>query len=158
MNQLASIDQMDVAQLQLLQAQIFNRQQSILFQRVEQLEDRNAKLEAIVEIREQQIQTLEHRIDNIDCTNIDGDLRDRFNKMIRLYATKKGIQFNTAYRDFTQAYNMAYKTNLELRITNYCKDHSTKSISTPEYLERSGRLEDAIRVADKMINSIRRGA
>lgn len=152
MTQLANIDHMDAAQLQMLQAQIFQRQQTLLFQRVEHLEDKTAKLEAVIEIKDQQIQTLQHRVENIDCTNIDGDLRDRFNKMIRLYATRKGIQYRNAYREFVQAYNLAFKTNLELRITNYCKDHGVKEISTPEYLERSGRLEDAIRVADKMLN------
>lgn len=154
MTQLVNVEQMTPAQLDFLQQQIFAQKQAMIQLEMERVKDELAKLQAERVIDKQVIQTLQHRVDNIDCTNIDGSLRDRLNKMIRLYAQQKGIYFNKGYRDFVQFYNTAYRTNLELRITNYCKDHGLKTLSTPEYLERTGRLEDAIRVADKMINKI----
>ena len=155
MNQLANfeaLDSMTPEQLDFIQQQIMIRKQAVLQQRVEQLEDKTAKLEAQLMLKDQKLETAIHRIDNIDLTNIDGDLRDRLNRMVRLYAGQKGIYFNKAWKDFVQNYNYAYKTNLELRITNYCRSRGIKEISSPEYLERVGQLEDAIRVADKMLN------
>lgn len=152
MTMLVSVDSMTPEQLDLLQQQIMIRKTRMLEKEVELLKDESEKMKAIIQIQSQELETVAHRIDNIDCTNIQGDLRDRFNKMIRLYATKKGIYFNKGYRDFIQAYNTAYRTNLELRMTNYCKSKGVKDISTPAYLEESGQLEDAIRVADKMLN------
>lgn len=152
MTQLVNIESLSPSQLDFLQQQIFAQKQAMIQFEVEQLKGDLAKVQAEREIDKQEMQTLQHRIDNIDCTNIDGTHRDRFNKMIRLYATRNGLYFDKAYRAFVQAYNTAFQTNLELRITNYCKDKGIKGISTPEYLERMEKLEDAIRVADKMLN------
>lgn len=145
MTQLVNIDQMTPAQLDFVHQQIMARKTEILQLEVERMKDELEKVKAENEI-------MKYRIENIDCTNIEGSLRDRLNRMIRLHATQKGIYFNKAYRNFIQSFNTAYRTNLELRMTNYCKDRGIKEVSTPEYLERMGLLEDAIRVADKLLN------
>ncbi|QNU22303.1 hypothetical protein IC805_04995 [Geobacillus thermoleovorans] len=71
--------------------------------------------------------------------------------MIQRYARQNGIPFNHAWKDFVQAFNTAYKTNLELRRQNYM-NKTGKDVSRPQFLEDMGLLEDAIRVADKMLN------
>ncbi|MDK2790628.1 MAG: hypothetical protein PWP15_1135 [Methanothermococcus sp.] len=39
-----------------------------------------------------------------------------------------------------------------LKIKYYKADLGIKNLTTPEYLERTDKLDDAIRVADKMLN------
>lgn len=101
---------------------------------------------------ESQTAAAHHRIDNIDNIDTLGDPRQRLNKMIRLYAAKNGLSFPQAYRNFRQAFNMAYRTNLTLLIENYKMKHELSDLSIPEYLEKVNRLEDGIRVADKLLN------
>jgi prophage antirepressor-like protein len=91
--------------------------------------------------------TIEHRVNSLDLTNIEGTLRQRLVKMVQRYANQKGITYSVAWHDFTSAFNTAYHTNLKSRIGYY-----GKKISTPEYLEEVGEVEDGIRVADKMLN------
>ncbi|WJQ02907.1 Rha family transcriptional regulator [Geobacillus stearothermophilus] len=100
---------------------------------------------------EEQVTVVQHRLDNIDRIDTIGDLRQRLNKMIQRYARQNGIPFNYAWKDFVQAFNTAYKTNLELRRQNYI-NKTGKDVSRPQFLEDMGLLEDAIRVADKMLN------
>ncbi|WP_374717098.1 Rha family transcriptional regulator [Geobacillus thermodenitrificans] len=100
---------------------------------------------------EEQVTVVQHRLDNIDRIDTIGDLRQRLNKMIQRYARQNGIPFNYAWKDFVQAFNTAYRTNLELRRQNYI-NKTGKDVSRPQFLEEMGLLEDAIRVADKMLN------
>lgn len=152
MTQLVNIESLSPAQLDFLQQQIFAQKQAMIQLEVEKVKDELAKIKVEREMEKQEMQVLQYRVDNIDCTNIEGNLRDRLNRMVRLYAGQKGVYFDKAWRDFVQSYNTAFRTNLELRITNYCRSCGLKQMSTPEYLERVGQLEDAIRVADKMLN------
>lgn len=96
---------------------------------------------------EEQLQITQHRVDNLDALNIKGDKQQRLNAMIRKYALDNGLAFSVAWKHFVQAFNTSFRTNLELLKTNY-----PKKVSTPEYLAATGRLEDALRVADKMLN------
>jgi len=100
---------------------------------------------------EEQVTVVQYRLDNIDRIDTIGDLRQRLNKMIQRYARQNGIPFNYAWKDFVQAFNTAYRTNLELRRQNYI-NKTGKDVSRPQFLEEMGLLEDAIRVADKMLN------
>jgi Rha family phage regulatory protein len=101
---------------------------------------------------EEQVTVVQHRLDNIDRIDTIGDLRQRLNKMIQRYAHQNGIPFNFAWKDFVQAFNTAFRTNLELRRQNYI-NKTGKDISRPQFLEEMGLLEDAIRVADKLLNT-----
>lgn len=154
MTQLVSIDQYTPEQLQLLQAQILNRQQQILQARVEQLTENQARLEAKLSIKEQELQTLQHRIDNVDVINYEGDLRQRVNRMINKVAFSQGLTHRKAWLEFKGAMNMSYRMNIQARFDNYCAKHglNPEKVSMPKYLEAAGLLEDAIRVLDKMIN------
>lgn len=116
------------------------------------LELRQKQLEKELEEAKKQVTAVQHRLDNIDRIDTIGDLRQRLNRMIQRYAHQNGIPFNHAWKDFVQAFNTAYRTNLELRRQNHI-NKTGKDISRPQFLEEMGLLDDAIRVADKMLNS-----
>ncbi len=110
------------------------------------------ELKAKVALIEEKTIAAHHRIDSLDTTNIEGTLRQRLEKMVKRYAWANGIYHSVAWHHFDQAYNTAFHTNLTALRQNHCKRHGLKDITRPEYLEAAGRLEDAIRVADKMLN------
>lgn len=101
---------------------------------------------------QQKLETLGHRVDNMDAVNTIGDMKQRLNNMIRKYARQRGILYSVAWSEFKQAYNTAYHTNIELLILNYKKDRGLKKVTIPQYLLAKDKLEDGIRVADKMLN------
>ncbi len=110
-----------------------------------------------MELEQKQIkaktEVLEHRINNLDATNIDGTPRQRLNDIVKKYAYENGILYKQAWKDFRSNFNIAYRTNLELRRQNYMEKNDIKRLSYPEYMEKTGLIEDALRVADKMLNS-----
>ncbi|WP_291964360.1 ORF6N domain-containing protein [Caloramator sp.] len=114
--------------------------------------DTLAKAELKQKEIEQKQQILEHRLNNLDATNIEGTPRQRLNQMIRKYALQNGIPYNTAWQHFRSNFNRAYGMNIEQRRSNFMARNSIKDISYPEFLERIGYIEDALRVADKMLN------
>ncbi|WP_297990518.1 hypothetical protein [uncultured Anoxybacillus sp.] len=116
------------------------------------IELRQKEIERELAEAKQQVAVVQHRLDNIDRIDTIGDKRQRLNKMIQRYAHQNGIPFNHAWKDFVQAFNTAYRTNLELRRQNHI-NKTGKDISRPQFLEEMGLLDDAIRVADKMLNS-----
>ncbi|WP_257147129.1 antA/AntB antirepressor family protein [Bacillus thuringiensis] len=101
---------------------------------------------------EQQVTTVQHRLDNYDRIDTIGDLQQRLNKMIRRYAHQERMPISNAWKAFTEAFNTAYKTNLKLKITNYKEKHGLKDLTRPQYLSMTNQLEDAVRVADKLLN------
>lgn len=113
-------------------------------------------LQATQAQQQEMLTILGHRIDSLDTANIEGDLRQRFERMVKRYAWAKGISYQAAWREFDQAYNTAFRTNLTLLRQNYAERHGLDEISRPEYLERTGKLEDAIRIADKMLAQVNR--
>lgn len=92
-----------------------------------------------------------HRIDSLDAANIQGDPRQRLEKMIRKYAWSRGILFAQAWREFDGAYNMAFHANLTAQRQHYAERNGLRRVTRPEYLAATDRLPDAIRVADKML-------
>lgn len=105
----------------------------------------------ILEIKSEQ-ETIKHRLDNIDKVDTIGDLQQRLNAMVRRYAQQKGIAFGNAWKDFRQAYNTAYRTNLKMRMNNYKEKHGLSKLTMPQYFSLTNSLQDAIRVADKLLN------
>lgn len=150
MSQLVNIDQMSPEQLDFLQTQIFVKKQDFLQRQVEALIDENTKFKTVLDIKSQELEEVKHRMDNYDLTNIEGTPQQRFNKMIRLYVVKNGIQFDRGYKDFTQAYNTAFRANLTALHENFQARNG--KCTMPEFLNETGKIEDAIRVADKMLN------
>ncbi|MCL6615870.1 MAG: ORF6N domain-containing protein [Anoxybacillus ayderensis] len=116
------------------------------------IELRQKQLEQELEEAKKQMAAVQHRLDNIDKIDTIGDLQQRLNAMIRLYALKAGVTFSKAWADFRDAFNTAYRTNLTLRINNHKRATGKKKLTMPEFLSEVGQLEDAIRVADKLLN------
>lgn len=123
-------------------------QAEMLLASVQQLVEQERKVKQL----EEQITTVNHRLDNIDKIEILGDLQQRFNAMIRRYTNQEGITYSKAWDEFRNAYNTAYRTNLKVKMKNYQEKHGLKSLTKPQYFSLTGQLEDAIRVADKMLN------
>lgn len=121
------------------------------------MELKQKQLEQDLASTKQKTQTLEHRMNSLDATNIDGTPRQRLNDMIRKYAYDNGLLYPQAWKDFRKGFNTAYRTNIEQKKNNYLKKHNVKQLSYPEYLERVGLIEDALRVADKMLNQNKGG-
>lgn len=116
------------------------------------LAQQNVENEKRLRQLEERANAAHHRIDNIDKIDTIGDLQQRLNAMIRKYAADNGLSFQRAWREFKQAFNTAYRTNLTMLIENYKMKHGIKKLTMPEYLSKVDRLEDAIRVADKLLN------
>lgn len=126
-----------------------------LLQTVQLLAEQEQKIGEIAksqQVHQQKLEILGHRIDNLDGIDVIGNMRQRLNLMIKKYAHEGGFTFSKAWNDFIQSYNMAYRTNLVLLKTHYLMKTGRKNISTPEYLSATEKLEDAVRVADKMLN------
>ncbi|PHB24742.1 hypothetical protein COE80_17075 [Bacillus pseudomycoides] len=116
------------------------------------LAQQNMESERRMSQLQQQVSTVQHRLDNIDRIDTIGDLQQRLNKMIRRYAHQERMPISNAWKAFTEAFNTAYKTNLKLKITNYKEKHGLKDLTRPQYLSMTNQLEDAVRVADKLLN------
>ncbi len=110
------------------------------------------ELKTKVEQIEERAQAAHHRIDNMDKIDILGNLQQRLNAMIRKYAANRGLTFSQAWHEFRAAYNTAYRTNITMLVENFKLKNGLRDLSVPEYLAKTGCLEDAIRVADKMLN------
>lgn len=123
-------------------------QAEMLLMYAQQLVEQERRMKQI----EEQMEVVKHRLDNIDNINTIGDPQQRLNAMIRLYALQNGLAFSKAWADFRDAFNTAYHTNLTLRMNNYKRTTGKRKITMPEYLSEVGQLEDAIRVADKLLN------
>ncbi|MDY0394745.1 antA/AntB antirepressor family protein [Virgibacillus halophilus] len=103
-------------------------------------------------------QALKQRMDTFDNLDTIGDLQQRLNKMVQKYAAQNGVSFPQAWRDFRKSFNTAYRTNLKMLVQNHALKHGLKSLTAPQYLSLTNRLEDGIRVADKMLNQSEREA
>jgi hypothetical protein len=101
--------------------------------------------------KEQKIQSL--RIDTLNGVCIDGTKRQKLVKTVQAYANKNGLTYREGWHRFKAAYNTAYRTSLGNSISYYAKEKGLKKKpSVPEFLEIKGLLDDALRIADKLLN------
>lgn len=118
-------------------------------------ERRTARLEMRQERNEENFKILNSRMDTFNGIGTDEDKRQKLNSMIRAFSLKAGMRFDEGWRNFIRAYNTAFHANVNLLITKYMeKNHiqKKKRPTTPEYFERAGLLDDALAVADKLLN------
>lgn len=99
-------------------------------------------------------QTLKHRVNNMDKIDPNGDEQQQLNKMVKRYAYENGLVISTAWKHFDQSFNTAFRTNVTHRRNNYAEKHGFKKLTRPQYLSLTDQLDDAIRVADKMLNQV----
>lgn len=117
-----------------------------------QLRYKQLEMEQRIQQTESRTDLIETRLNSIDAIDLHGDDQQKLNAMVRKYAFQKGFLYNRAWGDFKQAFNTSYHTNLELLMENYKKKNHVKNLTLPAYLKYADKLQDALRVADKMLN------
>lgn len=101
--------------------------------------------------KEQKIQS--SRIDTLNGVCTEGTKRQKLVAMIQCYAAKNGLTYREGWHRFKTAYNTAYRTSLGNSISYYMKENGLKKKpSVPEFLEAKDLLDDALRIADKLLN------
>ena len=128
----------------------------ILQHSINQLVEQERKLKALEAQQGEQVKRLDiidSRLEVLNGVHIEGTGRDRLNAMVRAYVVKKGISYAEGWKDFKKAYNLAFHTCLGALLTNYTNKNNLKSKPTiPRFLERTNRIDDGLRVAEKMLN------
>ena len=118
--------------------------------------EQERKMKALEAQQGEQVKRLDiidSRLEVLNGVHIEGTGRDRLNAMIRAYVVKKGISYAEGWKDFKKAYNRAFHTCLGALLTNYTNKNNLKSKPTiPRFLERTNRLDEGLRVAEKMLN------
>ena len=130
----------------------------ILQRSINQLVEQERKLKAIETQQGEQVKRLDiidSRLEVLNGVHIEGTGRDRLNAMVRAYVVKKGISYADGWKDFKKAFNRAFRTCLGALLTNYTKKNNLRSKPTiPRFLEKTNRLDDGLRVAEKMLNEL----
>ena len=130
----------------------------ILQHSINQLVEQERKLKALEAQQGEQVKRLDiidSRLEVLNGVHIEGTGRDRLNAMVRAYVVKKGISYAEGWKNFKKAYNHAFRTCLGALLTNYTKKNNLRSKPTiPRFLEKTNRLDDGLRVAEKMLNEL----
>ena len=118
--------------------------------------EQERKMKALEAQQGEQVKRLDiidSRLEVLNGVHIEGTGRDRLNAMVRAYVVKKGISYAEGWKDFKKAYNRAFHTCLGALLTNYTNKNNLKSKPTiPRFLERTNRIDEGLRVAEKMLN------
>ena len=125
---------------------------------INQLVEQERKLKALEAQQGEQVKRrdrIDSRLEVLNGVHIEGTGRDRLNAMVRAYVVKKGISYAEGWKNFKKAYNYAFRTRLGVLLTNYANKNNLKSKPTiPRFLERTNRLDEGLRVAEKMLNEL----
>ena len=120
--------------------------------------EQERKMKALEAQQGEQVKRLDiidSRLEVLNGVHIEGTGRDRLNAMVRAYVVKKGISYAEGWKNFKKAYNHAFHTCLGALLTNYANKNNLKSKPTiPRFLERTNRLDEGLRVAEKMLNEL----
>lgn len=120
---------------------------------LQEQERRLARTELDIEDIKKQQQIQSSRIDTFNCVCTEGTKRQKLVAMIQAYAAKKGLTYREGWHRFKAAYNTAFHTSIGNSISYYVKENGLKKKpSVPEFLEKKGLLDDAMRIADKLLN------
>ena len=125
---------------------------------INQLIEQERKIKVLETQQGEQVKRLDiidSRLEVLNGVHIEGTGRDRLNAMVRAYVVKKGISYAEGWKDFKKAYNRAFHTCLGALLTNYTNKNNLKSKPTiPRFLEKTNRLDEGLRVAEKMLNEL----
>ena len=120
--------------------------------------EQERKMKALEAQQGEQVKRLDiidSRLEVLNGVHIEGTGRDRLNAMVRAYVVKKGISYAEGWKNFKKAYNHAFRTCLGALLTNYTKKNNLRTKPTiPRFLEKTNRLDDGLRVAEKMLNEL----
>lgn len=101
--------------------------------------------------KEQKIQS--SRLDTLNGVCPEGTKRQKLVAMMNAYIAKNGLQHREGWHRFKAAYNTAFHTSIGNSISYYVKENGLKKKpSVPEFLEKKDLLDDALRIADKLLN------
>ncbi len=101
--------------------------------------------------KEQKIQS--SRLDTLNGVCTSGTKRQKLVAMMNAYIAKNGLQHREGWHRFKAAYNTAFHTSIGNSISYYVKENNLKKKpSVPEFLEKKNLLDDALRIADKLLN------
>lgn len=102
---------------------------------------------------EKDLNVLESRLNSFDNLELENK-RQKLTAMVSKFAYTAGVSHQYAWKSFKNYFNNAYNTNIGLLITHFKRMHKIeKKVTVPEYLETVERLDDAIRIADEMIQT-----
>ena len=139
--------QKPMSQLEILQGSI---------QKLIEQEREIARIKLTQQEQEENLQAVNKRVDDLNGVCIEGTKRQRLVTLVNAYARKAGLTYDKAWNIFRDCYNKAFHTNIGLVIKNYMvKNNITKKPSIPEFLELKGLLDDGIRIADKMLATVK---
>ena len=120
--------------------------------------EQERKMKALEAQQGEQVKRLDiidSRLEVLNGVHIEGTGRDRLNAMVRAYVVKEGISYAEGWKKFKKAYNHAFRTCLGALLTNYTNKNNLKSKPTiPRFLEKTNRLDEGLRVAEKMLNEL----
>ena len=113
-----------------------------------------ARLKLMQEEHSKSLEIVNSRIDTFNCVCTKGTKRQKLVAMINAYSNKHGLTYREGWHRFKQAYNFAFHTSLGNSISFYMKDKGLKKKpSVPDFLEKKELLDDAMRIADKLLNA-----
>ena len=113
-----------------------------------------ARLKLTQEEHSKSLEIINSRIDTFNCVCTKGTKRQKLVAMINAYSNKHGLTYREGWHRFKQAYNFAFHTSLGNSISFYMKDKGLKKKpSVPDFLEKKELLDDAMRIADKLLNA-----
>jgi Rha family phage regulatory protein len=113
-----------------------------------------ARLKLTQEEHAESLRIVSSRVDTLNCVCTEGTKRQKLVAMINAYSNKHGLTYREGWHRFKQAYNFAFHTSLGNSISFYMKDKGLKKKpSVPDFLEKKELLDDAMRIADKLLNA-----
>lgn len=124
-------------------------------QRLAAVENETQEATVQAEYAKEQADLANKRINELDNVDTIGDTRQRLVKTVQRYAERNGYTYSQGWKDFRQAFNTAFHTNLTARRKYYMENRDIKAMTIPEYLEATNQLQDALRVANKMLQPAR---
>lgn len=113
-----------------------------------------ARLKLTQEEHSKSLEIVNSRMDTLNGVCTKGTKRQKLVAMINAYSNKHGLTYREGWHRFKQAYNFAFHTSLGNSISFYMKDKGLKKKpSVPDFLEKKELLDDAMRIADKLLNA-----
>lgn len=127
-------------------------QQIQMSQRIQQVENDIDENKVQTAVALEKTEQLGKRIDLVAGVTLEGTPQQQLNTLVRRYAAQKRIQYDAAWNEFKQSFNNAFCTNLKTKRDNYMQRNGLKALTIPEYLTRTGQIDDALRVAKRMVD------
>lgn len=123
--------------------------EDLIIMQAQSVKDLKAKvnlLESSITQTADKTEVLEKRISNLIDIDITQPKTDVLNKYIQRYAiTYLRSNFNSAWKEFDKAFYYVTGMYVDVRARN-------AKMSRPKWLEANGYIEEAIRIADNMLN------